>query len=149
MFFTRSDRKQFEAEVRVHIRWIKLELPHAVGIEVYIEAREDYTWKYIVIKWRQPPFASAMVLLEGGLRMKTSGYKIQIIDFGGRRFLFDRRFQDYGAVRNERRRKRDRRSGYDRRSVGNNMEPWDQLERRKGFNEIRKLIPGAETGAES
>ncbi len=81
--------------------------------------------------------------------MEPSVYRIRIIDFGGRRLLFDRRFHDYPVKKGERRFRHDRRSGYDRRSVDNNIQPWDEIERRDGFTQIRKLIPGAEALAES
>ncbi len=76
--------------------------------------------------------------------MEYKIFKIQIIDFGGRRILFDRRFHDYPLKSSEQRRRRDRRSGYDRRSVDNNIEPWDGRERRSDFEKIRSLIPGVE-----
>ncbi|GEM_PF-6711879 len=75
--------------------------------------------------------------------MEPSVYRIRIMDFGGRRLLFDRRVHDHPFNRVNRRRRHDRRSGYDRRSVDNNIEPWDELERRNGFSRVRKLIPGA------
>ena len=68
----------------------------------------------------------------------------QIIDYGGRRRQYDRRLNFERPVVPESRSGRQRRCGYDRRSIKNNARFKVKSERRVDFERFRKLIPEEE-----
>ena len=72
----------------------------------------------------------------------------QIIDYGGRRRQFDRRLNSDRATVPEFRSGRQRRCGYDRRSIKNNARFKVKTERRVDFERFRKMIPEEEKVAE-
>ena len=72
----------------------------------------------------------------------------QIIDYGGRRRQFDRRLNFERPTVPESRSGRQRRCGYDRRSIKNNARFKVKSERRVDFERFRKLIPEEEKIAE-
>jgi len=72
----------------------------------------------------------------------------QIIDYGGRRRQFDRRLNPERAKVPESRSGRQRRCGYDRRSIKNNARFKVKTERRVDFERFRKMIPEEEKVAE-
>jgi hypothetical protein len=72
----------------------------------------------------------------------------QIIDYGGRRRQFDRRLDSERAKVLEFRSGRQRRCGYDRRSIKNNARLKVKTERRVDFERFRKMIPEEEKVAE-
>ncbi len=68
----------------------------------------------------------------------------EIIDYGGRRRQFDRRLNSERPKVPESRSGRNRRSGYDRRSIKNNARFKVKAERRIDFDRFRKMIPEEE-----
>ncbi len=72
----------------------------------------------------------------------------QIIDYGGRRRQFDRRLNFERPAIPESRSGRQRRCGYDRRSIKNNARFKVKAERRVDFERFRKMIPEEEKIAE-
>ena len=72
----------------------------------------------------------------------------QIIDYGGRRRKYDRRLNVERPTVPESRSGRQRRCGYDRRSIKNNARFKVKAERRDDFERFRKMIPEEEKIAE-
>ena len=72
----------------------------------------------------------------------------QIIDYGGRRRQYDRRLNFERPTVPESRSGRQRRCGYDRRSIKNNARFKVKAERRGDFERFRKSIPEEEKIAE-
>ncbi|MCB2148788.1 MAG: hypothetical protein KQI81_20075 [Deltaproteobacteria bacterium] len=72
----------------------------------------------------------------------------QIIDYGGRRRQFDRRLNSERVKVPEFRSGRQRRCGFDRRSIKNNARFKVKTERRVDFERFRKMIPEEEKVAE-
>lgn len=68
----------------------------------------------------------------------------RIIDYGGRRRQFDRRLAIEKPMVPDCRSGRQRRSGFDRRSIKNNARFMVKVERRLGFERFRKMIPEEE-----
>ena len=68
----------------------------------------------------------------------------QIIDYGGRRRKYDRRLNVERPTVPESRSGRQRRCGYDRRSIKNNARFKVKAERRIDFERFRKMIPEEE-----
>jgi hypothetical protein len=68
----------------------------------------------------------------------------RIVDYGGRRRLFDRRMNSDRPRMPEGRSGKQRRSGFDRRSIKNNARFKVKAERRSGFERFREMIPEEE-----
>ena len=80
--------------------------------------------------------------------MPESRKEPEIVDYGGRRRRFDRRLSQDRPTVPESRSGRQRRSGYDRRSIKNNARFKVKTERRADFERFRKMIPEEEKVAE-
>ena len=80
--------------------------------------------------------------------MTDSHKEPEIVDYGGRRRRFDRRLSQEIPKVPESRSGRQRRSGYDRRSIKNNARFKVKVERRADFERFRKMIPEEERVAE-
>lgn len=76
--------------------------------------------------------------------MSTPLTTSQIIDYGGRRRQFDRRLAFKRPMVPDCRSGRQRRSGFDRRSIKNNARFKVNVERRLDFERFRKMIPEEE-----